>query len=143
MIADLHSELAVREASKRETPSAVLNALVDPLGSSNKTDMRPRPDESGSDSISESVGYRSKEVHRTSQDSDAHQPSRGVDTIGLAWDEEADRGGAANDSASVDISVLTEQLAPNAEELGELLELKSRLAGLVAACQGGKQGLCR
>ena len=62
MIADLHSELAVREASKRDKPLEMLDALIDPMGSSTN---HTRPTDESSDLSS---GGWSREVHRPSVD---------------------------------------------------------------------------
>ena len=64
MIADLHSELAVREASKRDKPLDVLDALTDPMGSSTN---HTRPTHSDGSSDLSSGGW-SREVHRPSVD---------------------------------------------------------------------------
>ena len=40
-----------------------------------------------------------------------------VDTLGLAWDEEANRGGVVNDSTSVDVSLLTTSVGNNVPPL--------------------------
>jgi hypothetical protein len=48
---------------------------------------------------------------------DGSDDEEDVDTLGLAWDEEANRGGVANDSTSVDVSAMTTSVGNNVPPL--------------------------